>query len=204
VPASRTDAYLDAAMVLFDRHGFAGTSTDMIVAEVGGSKATLYKYFPAKDDLLRGLMHRAVTTVTAELADPVANTEPLSDALRSIGRAACAGVWSPGAIAVLRLCLAEVGRAPDLVRDIWEHGPARTYAHFHDFVAERERRGELRVEDPQIAAEQFIGGLVAHVQLKLAFGIAPAPSPADTNARIDSAVTTFLARYATAEPASSA
>lgn len=200
MPPRREDAYLDAAMALFDRHGFARTSTDMIVAEVGGSKATLYKHFGSKDDLLRGLMRRVVDDITTEISDPASNTEPLEGALRSIGRAACDGVWSPEAIAVLRLCLAEIGRAPDLVRDIWDHGPARTYAHFREFVAERTRRGEIHVDDAQIAAEQFIGGLVGHVQLKIAFGIAPAPPARDTDARIDSAVTTFLSRYAAGSP----
>ena len=80
---------------------------------------------------------------------------------------------------------------------MWERGPAVTYARFKAVLAERERRGEIRVPDRQIAAEQFIGGLVAHVQMKLAFGMTERPSKAKTERRVARAVETFMARYAT-------
>lgn len=193
--ASRRDRYLDAAARLFDQHGFAGTTTDMLVAEVGGSKATLYKWFPSKESLAVGLIDRAVEAVAADMADPAASSLPLEDELAAIGRSACAGVWSPGAIALLRLVLGTVAQMPELAQTVWDHGPAVTYARFAAFLAERERRGEVDVPDHQIAAEHFLGGLVGHQQLRLAFGVDQAPSAADTERRVQLAVDAFLARY---------
>ena len=183
-------------MRLFAEHGYVGTTMDMIIVETGGSKATLYKHFPTKDDLVTGLMERVASTVSAEMDDPATSTRPVADELTAIARSACQGVWSPGALAVLRLCLGEYGRFPALAHTVWDHGPARTYANFRAFLIERERRGELIIDDPQIAAEQFLGGLVGHLQLKLAFGMTDPPTPTEIDARIDSAVHTFLARYA--------
>ncbi len=191
----RRNHYLDAAMRLFAEHGYVGTTMDMIIIETGGSKATLYKHFPTKEDLVAGLMERVATAVSAEMDDPRTSTESVADELTAIARSACEGVWSPAALAVLRLCLGEFGRFPSLAHTVWENGPARTYANFRTFLAERARRGELVVDDPQIAAEQFLGGLVGHVQLKLAFGMTDPPTRAEIDARIDSAVRTFLARY---------
>ena len=192
----RRNHYLDAAMRLFAEHGYVGTTMDMIIVETGGSKATLYKHFPTKEDLVTGLMERVASTVSAEMDDPAASTQPVADELTAIARSVCLGVWSPGALAVLRLCLGEYGRFPDLAHAVWDHGPARTYANFRAFLIERERQGDLIIDDPQIAAEQFLGGLVGHLQLKLAFGMTDPPMPAEIDARIDSAVQTFLARYA--------
>jgi hypothetical protein len=62
-------------------------------------------------------------------------------------------------------------------------------------VRARERRGELRCDDPQLAAEQFVAGLVGHLQPKIALGAAKAPGPAERKRRVASAVRTFLARY---------
>jgi len=183
-------------MQLFAEHGYVGTTTDMVVAQTGGSKATLYKHFPTKEDLVTGLMDRVADTVSRDRDDPAASTVPLAEELAHIARSACEGVWSPEAAAVLRLCLGEYGRFPELARTVWTVGPTRTYANFHAFVGERQRRGEIIVDDPQIAAEQFLGGLVGHLQLKIAFGMTDPPSPEEVDARIDSAVRTFLARYA--------
>ena len=196
--SDRRSRYLDAAMRLFAQHGYVGTTMDMVIAETGGSKATLYKHFPTKDDLVTGLMQRVADTVSHDMDDdPTTSTLPLADELTAIAFSTCQGVWSPGAAAVLRLCLGEYGRFPELAHTVWTVGPTRTYANFCAFLTERQRRGEIVVDDPQIAAEQFLGGLVGHIQLKIAFGITDPPTPDETDARVESAVRTFLARYAT-------
>lgn len=197
----RRTQYLDTAMRLFSEHGFVGTTMDMIIDEVGGSKATLYKHFAAKEELVAGLIDLVAVLIGRDMADPKASTAPLGDELTRIGRSACHGVWSPEAIAVLRLSLGECGRFPELARTVWEHGPALTYASFRSFLEERERRGELHVDDKQLAAEQFMAGTVGHMQLKIAFGMTAPPDNTELEARVDSAVQTFLARYATKSPA---
>jgi AcrR family transcriptional regulator len=198
--SERRGRYLDAALRLFAEHGYVGTTMDMVIAETGGSKATLYKHFPTKEDLVTGLMARVADTVSHVMDDPTTSTLPLAQELTAIARSTCQGVWSPGAAAVLRLCLGEYGRFPDLAHTVWTVGPTRTYANFRAFLVERQRRGEIVVDDPQIAAEQFLGGLVGHVQLKIAFGMTDPPTEAEVDVRVESAVTTFLARYATRPP----
>lgn len=47
----RRDHLIEIAHDLFNHHGFHQTGIDTIMRESGVSKTTLYKYFPAKDDL---------------------------------------------------------------------------------------------------------------------------------------------------------
>jgi len=196
-PASgRADRYLEAAMRLFAEHGYVGTTMDMLVAEVGGSKATLYKHFPTKEALVTGLMDRVAATVNP-IADHTASTLSLTEELTRMGTAALRGVTSPQGVAVLRICLGEYGRFPQLARTVWDHGPAVTYANFTAFVNERQRRGELTVEDPQLAAEHFLASIVGHIQLKVAFGITGPLDDDEIQRRVQAAVSTFVARYAT-------
>ncbi len=136
--------YLAAAQTLFVAHGYVGTSMDMLVAEVGGSKATLYKHFPSKESLVSGLMDAVASAVSQNVVDDLEGDEALRDALAAIGEAALRGVLSPTAITVLRLCLGEAGRFPELARTVWDHGPAVTYDNFRGFLADRVRVGRAR------------------------------------------------------------
>jgi AcrR family transcriptional regulator len=56
-PSAR-DRILDAAFRLFYAHGIRGVGVDTIIAESGVAKATLYKHFPSKDDLVLAYLDR--------------------------------------------------------------------------------------------------------------------------------------------------
>lgn len=58
---TRRAAILAAAKVVFEEVGFALATMDEIAARVGGSKATLYRYFESKDALFQELLRRAAT-----------------------------------------------------------------------------------------------------------------------------------------------
>lgn len=82
--------------------------------------------------------------------------------------------------------------APVLVAVLFTRGPATNYERLRTFLRRQEALDTLDVGDPQIAADQFLGGLVAHQQLRMALGL-PAPSQADIAQRVDEAITSFLA-----------
>ena len=46
--ALRRKAFVDAAREAFFAHGYAGTTMSSIASAVGGSKTTLWSYFPSK------------------------------------------------------------------------------------------------------------------------------------------------------------
>lgn len=58
VTQSTTETLLDGAMEEFARHGFAKTSMSDIARASGISRTSLYKTFPAKDDVFRALSSR--------------------------------------------------------------------------------------------------------------------------------------------------
>jgi AcrR family transcriptional regulator len=58
VAGSARQRILDTAFQLFYAHGPRGAGVDTIIAESGVAKATLYKYFPRKDDLVLAYLDR--------------------------------------------------------------------------------------------------------------------------------------------------
>lgn len=56
-PSAR-DRILDTAFRLFYAHGIRGVGVDTIIAQSGVAKATLYKHFPRKDDLVLAYLDR--------------------------------------------------------------------------------------------------------------------------------------------------
>jgi AcrR family transcriptional regulator len=50
-PAKR-DELIDAAIRLFNRHGYHATGVDRLMAETGIAKTTLYRHFASKEDLI--------------------------------------------------------------------------------------------------------------------------------------------------------
>lgn len=195
-PPDRRSRYLEVALGLFIEHGYHGVSIDNIVAECGGSKATFYRYFESKDALFSAIVDDLQDTLGA-VPDPDDMADlPLEEGLRTLARATANGALSERAIVLVRLAAGEFNRFPELARTLFELAPGRSYERFGAFVEARQRRGEIDVDDVQIASEQFLAGLVGHLQLRMVLGVGGA-SPEEIERRVESAVAVFMTAYAT-------
>jgi AcrR family transcriptional regulator len=55
---SARDRILDTSYDMFSRHGVRGVGVDELIARAGVAKATLYRHFPSKDDLVIAFLER--------------------------------------------------------------------------------------------------------------------------------------------------
>jgi AcrR family transcriptional regulator len=96
------DRILDTAFRLFYARGIRAVGVDLIIAESGVAKATFYKWFPAKDDLVvayldkvdgiwTGQLHDAAVAVGPDPADELVGLfDALGTACRRGGYRGCA------------------------------------------------------------------------------------------------------------------
>lgn len=77
-PAPARDRILDVAGPLFWREGYRAVGVDRVIAEAGVAKATFYKHFPAKDDLILAWLDRA-EKMSEGFAPPEDGPQPLTD-----------------------------------------------------------------------------------------------------------------------------
>src|SRR5699024_10203900 len=55
--AGPRERLLDVSYDLFSHRGIRDVGVDEVIAKAGVAKATLYRHFPAKDDLVRAFLH---------------------------------------------------------------------------------------------------------------------------------------------------
>lgn len=148
---------ISAATDLFLRDGYSETSIDRILEQSGGSKATLYSYFPTKDDLFR-----AVTdSVVENDRQPELNArDDVFETLRTFAEQRLNVIFSPSHRALLRVVIAERQKFPDLARAYHEAGPRKSRELVMSYLSELHAEGKLVVDDPREAAGIFIGMLI--------------------------------------------
>ena len=189
---ARRDAFVAAAREAFFSKGYGSTSMSSISAKVGGSKTTLWTYFPSKQELFAAVVDDVVERYGRALEVPLDPESDIAESLRAMGRALLQTVHSQPIVDLHRLCVGEAGRFPELARLFHERGPARGKARLREFIREAMARGKLRPGDPVEAGLTFIGMLWAgSIQAHL-LGLIERPDEAEQQREIEAAVAAFM------------
>jgi AcrR family transcriptional regulator len=155
--AARRKAFVDAARELFFANGYAGTTMSSIASKVGGSKTTLWTYFPSKEELFAAVVDDIVAQYGDALAIELPLDEPVPDVLRVFGNLLMTKLTATPILSLFRLVVGEAERFPHLAETFYERGPRRGKARAAVWVGEKMVRGELRMGDPMRAVQQFTG-----------------------------------------------
>jgi len=187
---------LEGARKVFLRDGFEGASVDDIAREAGVSKATLYSYFPDKRllfmEIAKGECARQADETVALIN---AGEKPVEQVLRLAAAALIDYISSDFGLQTYRLCVAESDRFPQLGHDFYASGPNLVRERMVAYLQKAVARGELVIEDFDLAANQFAELCKADIVNRLLCGVC-AKTPARERQRvIDGAVEMFMARY---------
>lgn len=193
------DQVIDGARKVFMRDGFEGASVDDIVREAGVSKATLYAYFPDKRLLF---IEVAKLECQAQSDDAVAEVQANDDVRQALTKAArrmARFFMSDVGLQVHRIIVGESQRFPEIGKEFYECGPARVHAKLHQFLQKSVETGRLKIEDIDLAADQFPELCKAGLHMQLVLGLREPPTEEEIDRVIDGAVDLFLCRYAADE-----
>jgi AcrR family transcriptional regulator len=193
--ASRKPAQiLQAAYRIFLDQGYGVASMDAIAREAGVSKATLYAHFTSKEELFTAMVGSACR-VYEQLAAMSPPPDDLRAALMEAGGTLLRFILNPDVVKVYRNVMAEAVRFPELGRMMYAAGPGQGKAHLAVFFAAATERGELAVDDPELAAEQFGAMILGHMKMRIELGI-DLPSEERIERGLRSGVDAFLRAYA--------
>ena len=190
---ARLAKILEAATARFLKVGYEQASIDAILLQSGGSKSTLYAYFPTKEDLFRAVIDNVVANSDLGAAlDVSANARAV---LTEFAVSRQRVVLSPRHRAVLRLVIAERERFPDLAQIYWERGPQRSGQQLVTYLEALRNREILAIDDAQEAAEFFIGMLFQRWLRPLYYTDVPPPTELALRGRAERVVSRFWAAY---------
>lgn len=193
---SKPAQILAAAGKLFLENGYGAVSMDTVAKTANVSKATLYAHFRSKDELFAAMVACECRSQMGDMTCSNIGSMEVADALRVIGRRFMQMLLSPQALSAYRVVVAEAHRFPELARAFYESGPARSLREMAAYLREADRRGQLRIPDPELAAEQFFGLLKAHIHTRFILCIEDALPEAEVNRQVDATVTLFTRGYA--------
>jgi len=200
VAPSRKDlkrqAIVTVARDAFLRDGYGGTAMSSIAAAVGGSKTTLWSYFPSKQDLFAAVIDDMVERYGEALRIPLSPDGDPRETMRALGRSMMTTLTRPQIVALHRMITGEAGRFPELGGVLYERGPARGHARVSSWLIQLMERGVLRTADPLTAAKQFVALCQAGQFQKYLIGALKRLDKAELDAEIEQAVETFLRAYA--------
>ncbi|SNY04767.1 TetR/AcrR family transcriptional regulator [Paractinoplanes atraurantiacus] len=180
-------AILDAATGLFLAAGYDGTSLAKIAEAAGVSKATLFKQFPTKAALFD-----AIVTESWQVEDAGGPELPLDDleaGLTAIGRRYVELLTRPGMTALFRIVIAELPRFPELGEAQFSRGKMPYFESVRSYLS------DAKIDDPEMAATQFLGMISNFVFWPSLLLTDWAPGAAANEKAVTEAVRTMIARY---------
>lgn len=191
----RREAILEIAKRVFLDKGYSGASMSAISAELGGSKGTLWSYFPSKEELFAAVLDDATREYRSRLADVLKPGEDVRDAVLQFCRGFLAKVSSPDGVRLHRLIASEVGRFPEIGDIFYRRAPLPTQQMLAAFFERAMDAGTLRREDPLFAA-RVIASLCLGVQQRVIWG--QKLSPAERDSEAERVAEVFLRAFAPA------
>ena len=186
---------LEGARDVFLTDGFEGASVDTIARAAGVSKATLYSYFPDKRLLFMEVARcecgrqadEAVDLIDMNASPEVVLTEAATRMLEFF--------LSDFGMRVFRICVAESDRFPDLGREFYDSGPGLVRGRIAGYLTKAVEKGQLKIDDLNLAADQFIELCKADLFPRMVFSQATEFSQAEKDRIATGATETFLARF---------
>lgn len=193
---TKRDSIVATAAQVFQELGYERTSMDEIAARMGGSKVTLYSYFPSKQQLFLAVSnHLAMLHLGPAFDELVRGNADLPRVLRRFGEKFVSFICTPEANGAYRMVIAQAGQS-DIGRDFFELGPKRGEETVAAFLQSEMESGRLKQADALVAAMHLMALLSAETLQRMLMGVMAAPTRQQIKQMVNRAVTVFVTAYA--------
>jgi AcrR family transcriptional regulator len=146
--AARPAEILDAALVEFSLHGFAGARISAVAIRAGVSNATVHHYFDGKEELFRALFRsRLVDGLDQGPGMPQVGAGTAEGLLRHALHLAFRRLAESDALPLLRIMLVEADRFPDIAAACRDEILGRAKSSLDSVIDAGVSNGEFRDGD---------------------------------------------------------
>jgi AcrR family transcriptional regulator len=194
---ARRQSILAIARDVFLQEGYAAASMSAIAAKVGGSKGTLYNYFPSKEALFAAVVREHCAQKQAELWAMDLETENVAETMTVLGRRVIRLMLSDEVLAIHRMVVAECTRFPEIGEALYEAGPKQGKLPLINYMKGCIEQGLLKPEDPERMAFHAGDLVMSALYRRRLWNVGPVPTEAEMDANVEAAVKVFMAAYGT-------
>lgn len=191
---AKRQAIVDIAAEIFTEEGFEAASMSAIAERVGGSKATLYSYFPSKEELFLEVLLASAQKHVLDAFESLKISTDIAKGLNEFGVRYLNFITSDHPSAMYRLAIAAGGRS-DLGKQFYSRGPARFIEIMSGIFQSFIDRQELRAADTKIMAMHYKSLLQAELIERRLMGELPSIKKTDLNEPVARAVNVFMSAY---------
>jgi AcrR family transcriptional regulator len=166
----RRRVIIDAALALFARKGFRGTTTKEIAEAAGCSEATIFKYFTSKDELYSAILEvkSAIEETMARAAEAAAKNDD-AGVFRAVGLEAL--IRTEQDPSLMRLLLYSALEGHELSHFFFESKVRPLHEFLSNYIGQRVTDGVFRPVNPLLAARGFVGMIAHYLYLHEIFGV---------------------------------
>ncbi len=193
--SAKRQQILEGARRVFLHDGFDGASIGDIVRAAGVSKGTVYAYFPSKEKLFEALMVEDRRKQAEALFTIDENDRDVEAVLRRLGESFVQMLYAPASLELLRIVIGAAGKFPSIGKAFFDAGPCNGTSRLGRYLERMTEQGVLRVDEPQLAARQFLDLCKTGIHLRLLLGDREPPKREEIERNLDSAVRVFMAAY---------
>jgi len=175
--ARREARIVEVATRLFIERGFDGTSIDAVAEAAGISKPTLYSRYQDKRALFEAVLQDrlrewlAPLSAAAEMQALRVSPKDAETVLDELSRNLLTRSQAPGAAALTRCIAAQAMQFPNLAKLAYEEGWLRGVRTVGRILGDMAERGQIAVDDPEIAADLFLNLILGRSSKQALYGI---------------------------------
>jgi AcrR family transcriptional regulator len=147
---------LVGAREVFFRCGYEGASVDAIAAEGKVSKATMYSYYPSKEQLFLGVVEFECGRLAEEILRPLTTASEPRAQLEELALRIVDLTLDDTYIRLLRTCIGASEALPEVGEVYFRAGPKPARELVGRILERLTREGALDVDDTRRASDYFI------------------------------------------------
>jgi TetR/AcrR family transcriptional regulator, mexJK operon transcriptional repressor len=194
----KVDLILNAARLIFLRHGYGEATTDLIQATAGVSKSTLYAHFSTKKDLFEAVCDTKWHYFEKLLQEAVGNERRPRQYLQRFGTTFISHLLAPDNLAFYRLMVTGARRFPDLGQTLYVRTGVKASADMvENYLRDAHASRLLNVPNPALSAEHYLGMLRGELFTRAILNAEKIPGPSGLRKRVAITVDHFLAAHGT-------
>jgi AcrR family transcriptional regulator len=186
------------AAELFEKLGYDRCSMAALSEKLGGSKATLYGYFPSKEELLRAVLDFQIITSADQVMRDFPKCDDLRKCLIDLGTAYLNKRMSPLPVANIRMVATQPADST-MGKDFYENVIAPMWQRLADKFEALMDAGKLKRADPYVVMMHWKGLTDWDFFEQRILGAIDGPDPKLVKKAVTAAADAFLQLYGVEE-----